>query len=325
MPVVKYAVPAAGSGAYVIGPDSGPIDWWVSRNGNAVYDDVRFAADWQDYIYSIPAAKAGPCTVSPNLPKGGLLPWVQADRKVVEIRGSGKPFAFGSFIAIQHAGGTYALMSGHWGGTTTPYFHNEGDGELVTQDDHWIIEPNRAGGPRIGLYRKGRAEYSARLNRLSSRVHLVSRIALSSSKEIRFPDDSRVKLNFFPGNCDRELCNGLGSSSILAYDIENNDTEAKKGTLDAKATVAFVDASIADPGSGPGLTLDGSYGKTGDHKTLNITGPQSALMLLDPRKRYRMRYGINFDLWTEGRGTNASDFWYRALVAPAAIYLTKGN
>jgi uncharacterized protein YoxC len=332
MPVLKYAAPAAGSGVFIIGPDSGPVDWWVSTRGNAVYDEVHFAADWQNYIYSIPEAKAGPCSVSPNLPKGGVLPWVQPDRKVVEVREpvvegepEKPPFAFGSFIAIQRAGGTYALVSGDWGGMTTPYFNKEGDGELVTQDDQWFIEPNRPGGPRIGLFRKGRAEYSVRLSRLSSRVHLVSKIALLSSKEVRFPDDSRVKLNFTPGNCERELCNGLGSSSILAYDIENNDTEAKKGTLDAKASVAFVDAAIADLGSGPGLTVDGSYGKTGDRKTKNVTGAQSALMQLDPQKRYRMRYGIHFDLWTEGRGTNASDFWYRALVAPASMYLTKGN
>jgi hypothetical protein len=325
MPVLKYAVPVAGSGVLIIGPDSGPVDWWVSRSGNAVYDEVHFAADWQNYIYSVPAAKAGPCSVSPNLPKGGVLPWVQPDRKVVAISGTEKPFAFGSFIAIQHAGGTYALVSGDWGGMTSPFFDKGGDGELVTQDDQWIIEPNRPGGPRIGLYRKGRAEFSARLSRLSSRIHLVSKIALSSTKEVRFPEDSRVKLNFFPGNCERELCNGLGSSSILAYDIENNDTEAKKGTLDAKASVAFVDAAIADLESGPGMTVDGSYGKTGDRKTRNVIGVQSALMQLDPQKRYRMRYGINFDLWTEGRGTNASDFWYRALVAPASMYLTKGN
>lgn len=89
--------------------------------------------------------------------------------------------------------------------------------------------------------------------------------------------------------------------------------------------MAFVDAAIADLESGPGMTVDGSYGKTGDRKTRNVTGVQSALMQLDPQKRYRMRYGINFDLWTEGRGTNASDFWYRALVAPASMYLTKGN
>jgi hypothetical protein len=325
MPVLKYAVPAAGSGMVILGSDSGPIDWWVSKRGNAVYDEVHFAADWQNYIYSIPTAKAGPCSVSTNLPKGGVLPWVQPDRKVVELRGTEKPFAFGSFFAIQRAGGTSALVSGDWGGMTTPYFNKEGDGELVTEVDQWIIEPNHQGGPRIGIYRKGRAEYSVRLSRLSSRVHLVNRILLSTSKEVRFPEDSRVKLNFFPGSCSREFCEGLRANTILAYDIENNDTDAKKGSLDAKATVAFVDASIADLQSGPGLTVDGSYGKTGDHKKLDVTGGQSALMTLDPRKSYRLTYGINLDLWTEGRGTDASDFWYRALVAPASMYLTKGN
>ena len=325
MPVLTYAVPAGGSGIYTIGPDSGPVDWWVSKGGNAVYDEVHFAADWQNRIYSLPTAKAGPCSVSPALPKGGVLPWVQPDRKVVEVDGTEKRFAFGSFVAVQRAGGTYALVSGDWSGMTAPYFRKDGDGELVGQEDQWIIEPNRQGGPRIGLYRKGRAEYSMSLKRLSSRVHLISRIALSAGKEVRFPEDSRVRIHFFPGNCERELCNGLGANSILAYDIENNDTEAKKGTLEAKAAVSFVDTSIADLQSGPGLTVDGSYGKTGDHKTLNVTGPQSAVMQLDPRKSYQLTYSISFDLWTEGRGTNASDFWYRALVAPAAMYLTRAN
>jgi hypothetical protein len=193
----------------------------------------------------------------------------------------------------------------------------------VTQADQWVIEASRPGGPRIGLYRKGRAEFSANLKRLSSRVHLVNRIAVRSGKEVRFPDDSRVKINYFPGNCERELCDGLGASSILAYDIENNDTEAKKGTLDAKASVMFIDASVPDLQSGPGLTVDGSYGKTGDRKTLNVTGGQSAVVQIEPRKRYHLTYSILFDLWTEGRGTNASDFWYRALLAPSTVYLTK--
>jgi hypothetical protein len=102
-------------------------------------------------------------------------------------------------------------------------------------------------------------------------------------------------------------------------------TEAKKGTLEAYAMVAFVATSIADLASGPGLKVDGSYGKTGDHKTLNVTGGQSALMQLDTRKSYRLTYGIYFDLWMEGRATNASDFWYRALLAPTSVYLTKAN
>jgi hypothetical protein len=87
--------------------------------------------------------------------------------------------------------------------------------------------------------------------------------------------------------------------------------------------VTFVDTTNEQ--NAPGMKVDGSYGKTGDHKTLNVTGSQSALMQLDPQKKYRPTYGISIDMWTQGRGTDASDFWYRALLAPASMYLTKGN
>ncbi|HEX7153568.1 MAG TPA: hypothetical protein VF618_18920 [Thermoanaerobaculia bacterium] len=324
MPVLKYAVPAGGGGVYAVDKqDSGPIDWWVSTRGNTVYDEAHFAPDWQNYIYYIPVAKKTPCSVYPNLPKGGVLPWVQLQRKVVEVPAKPKPILFGSFVAIQRAGGTYALVSGDWSGTTTPYFNKEGDGELVTQEEYGLIERNRPAGPRIGIYRKGRAEYSMSLKRLSSRIRVVSKINLSAGKEVRFPEDSRVRLHFHPGNCEGQFCSGLGYSSILAYDIENNDTEDKKGTLEAKASVTFVDTTNEQ--NAPGMKVDGSYGKTGDHKTLNVTGGQSALMQLDPQKKYRLTYGIHIDMWTQGRGTDASDFWYRALLAPATMYLTKGN
>lgn len=323
VPVLTYAVPVAGSGAHVIGTaDSGPVDWWVSTRGNAVYDEVRFSSDWKNYIYSLPSAKAGPCSVTA---KSGVLPWVKPDTKVVTVTpDGGTPFPFGSFVAIQRAGGTYALVSGEWGGSTTPFRNErEGKGALVNKADHWLIERSRPGGPRIGLYRQARGEYSTDLSRLSSRVHLVNKIAVSAEKEIRFPDSTRVKLNLVPGNCERELCNDPGSNSILAYDIENNDTESKKGTLDAYAAVRFVDTSISGLDGGAGIKVDGSYGKSGDRKTLNVTGLQSSVMQLDPRKKYRLTYVIYFDLWTEGRFTNATDFWYRALLAPQALYLTK--
>lgn len=61
--------------------------------------------------------------------------------------------------------------------------------------------------------------------------------------------------------------------------IENNDTESKKGTLDAYAAVTFDTA-----GGSTGLKVNGSYGKTGDRKTLNVTGQQTAVMQVDPGK-----------------------------------------
>lgn len=316
-PVLTYAVPAAGSGVHIIGPDSGPVDWWVSTRNDGVYDEVRFASDWTNYIYSVPSAKAGPCSVSAK----SALPWVKPNTKVVSVTpAEGAPFAFGSFSAIQRAGGTYALVSGPWDGMSQPVHYQEGRGTVVNKADHWFVETKRPGGARIGLHRHARGEYTADPRRLSSRVHLVDKLAAGALKEIRFADSPRVKLHFGPGNCQGALCNDPGSNSILAYDIENNDTETAKGTLDAYAAVTFD--TDGGRSASQGLRIDGSYGKTGDRKTLNVTGQQTAVMQVDPGKKYRLNYTIHFDLWTEGRFTNATEFWYRALLAPQGLYLT---
>lgn len=322
-PVLKYKAPVGGSGLLNSGPDSGALDWWVSSKGNSTYDEVHFDDNWQIYHYSLPSAPAGLCNVSPNLPKGGYLPWVEPGRTVGNVTTfDEKTIPFGSFVAIQRACGTYALLSGNtWQGTRTPERTEDGKGQREKVVYDWFIEPDHATGPRMGLYVKGRGEYKVANG--SSRIHNFNKIVLAQAKTIRFPEDRTVKFRFFPAYCEGELCKGPGSNSILNYDIENNDTESKKGKLESLVAVSFRDVSNNDLQYGPGMVLNGGYGKTGDHKQLNVTGEQKGVMNLQPDKRYQLTYLIYFDLETEGRGLNATDYMYRALLAPGSMFLTK--
>src|SRR5262249_2806017 len=156
--------------------------------GNAVFDEVHFADNWRIYHYSLPTAAAGPCTVAQNQP-GVYLPWVESDTKVVTIKTLDKRSApFGSFNAIQRAGGTYALMSGaKWEGSTTPSVTEDGQGSRKKTEYDWFIERDHPAGPWIGLFVKGRGEFSV-LNR-SSRIHNQHVIKIYQTKLIRFPDD----------------------------------------------------------------------------------------------------------------------------------------
>ena len=324
-PILKYDTPVAGTGGYFSGADSGALDWWVSSKGNAVFDEVRFADSWRIYHYNLPKAAVGPCTIAQSQP-GAYLPWVEPGAKVVTIKTSDKrSVPFGSFNAIQRAGGGYALMSGtKWDGSMTPLTTEDGLGSRKKTAYDWFIEPNHPTGPWIGLYVKGRGEFSV-MNR-SSRIHNQNIVKVFQTKLIRFPDDPAVTINFFPANCKGQFCNA--STSILSYDIENNDTEAKKGQLES-----FVAVSFREPGetalfptlskNGRGILLNGSYGKTGDRKTLDLKGPQTGIFTPESGKRYQLTYAIYFDLHTEGRGLDASEYMYRALLAPGSIYLTK--
>lgn len=319
-PVLKYTAPVGGNGFILAGPDDGrPLDWWVSSAGNSTYDEVHFSDSWQMYHYNLPTAPAGPCTVSAQLPKGGVLPWNNGVAEVVDIDVPGiGAMRGGSFLGIHRAGGNYALVSGgSWVGSVQPVTREEGSGTR-DQNSRWMIEKDHPQGPWIGVYVKGKANY---LPKFSSRIRNRHEIQLSQQKEVRFPEGGDVKLMFFPGNCG-SLCEG-DVSSIIRYDIPNNDTESKKGKLTAQAKVRFLEGSIPDLPRGGGVVVDGSYDKTGARQRKDIKGPQSGIFQADPTKRYQLQYDLLVDLEVEGNGLDAAEYEYLVRLAPGTMFLTK--
>lgn len=321
-PKLTYNVPVAGTGVYNSGPDSGPLDWWVTSQNNSTYDEVHFADNWKIYHYNLPTAKAGPCTIPQN--QAGYLPWVLPSVNVVDAMTFDKrAFPFGSFVAIQRAGGSYALLSGsNWQGHREPERVEDGKGQREKVEYEWVIDTNAPTGPRIGVFTKGRAEY--KVGNMSSRIHNRNKIALTQSKYIRFPDGQPVKLRFYPNTCGGgPFCIDMGGTTLMMYDIENNDTDAKKGKLEAQAGVGFRDPDIAGLTGGPGVVIDGSYDKTGDHKTRRIEGEQIAVFSPSANKKYQLAYWIYFDLETEGRGWDASVYKYGAHLNTGSVFLTR--
>ena len=321
-PALTYNVPVSGSGMLLSGPNSGSLDWWVSSQNNSVYDEVHFADNWKMHHYNLPSAKAGPCTIPQN--QAGYLPWVASAVNVVEVATfDERSFPFGSFVAIQRAGGNYALVSGsNWQGHTTPERVEDGKGQREKVTYEWVIETNGLAGPRIGVYTKGRGEF--KVGNGSSRIHNRNKIALTQSKYIRFPEGQPVKVRFYPTSCGiGPFCTDLGGVTLMYYDIENNDTESKKGKLDAMAGIGFRDPDIADLTGGPGVVIDGSYGKTGDRQTKKVEGEQIGVFSPQPNKQYQLTYYIYFDLETEGRGWDATEYKYGAHLHTGALFLTK--
>jgi hypothetical protein len=315
-PVLKYTAPAGGNGMVIPGPDDNrPMDWWVSRSKNTTYDEVHFSDKWQMYHYSLPSAPLGTCTVASQLPQNaGVLPWIGAPAEMVEIDapGAGK-LRGGSFLAIQRAGGNYALVSGgNWVYSREPEKLEEGKGSR-DQEYTWMIEPDHQQGPWIGVRVKGKASY---MPKFSSRIRNKHRILLTQAKDVHFPEGGTVKLMYYPGYCG-SLCDG-DSSSIIRYDQPNYD-----GKLTAQASVQFLEGSIPDLPRGGGMFVQSSYDKTKDRKSADIKGPQSGLLDADPSKDYRLQYEILIDMENEGPGLDAAEYYYLVRLAPGAMYLTK--
>jgi hypothetical protein len=328
-PQMKYKVP--------VEDKEGPtLDWWVSRGGNQVYDEVHFANEWTVNLYQLPKAGVGPCTVNTTLPKGaGILPWSQSGTEVVQVTtADGRSFPFGSFLAIQRAGGTYALASGNWKRRSEPHRLEDNKGQRENVRFDWTITTDRKGGaPWISLLNEGDGEW--KLSTGSSRVHNHNQIYLYDDKKIFFPEGGKVQLYLLQHNDCAKVCrNNNGSETVvLDYDVWNNDTPGKNGWMKSQVAIffepRFSDPQQLDPEirehTNMGIRVDGSYEKTGDEKTKTVSGDQSAVFTPRTDTGYYLQYLIDINMESEGRFTNKTHWMYRAKLTPSWLYLTKAK
>lgn len=308
------------------------LDWWTSDNADRVYNQVRFASEWTMHHYEMPDAPAGKCTVNAALPnRAGMLPWIEPGTEVVTLASGQDGYAFGSFLAIQRAGGGYALASGEWKRRGEPHREESGSADRVDVRFNWKIEPSRQGGAWAGLWSSGRGKYY--IGR-GSRVHTYNQIYLYNAKKITFPEDSQVRLNLIPSSECLDLCDG-GGEVLLEYDIENDNSDKGKGSLDAHLAVFFDSRTgVIDPTANAknnlsllnvdnGIHINASYGKTGDRKTHRTAGEKSGIVKVSNSTGYHLQYLIEFQAITEGRGIDATTWNYKAKITPWSLFLTR--
>jgi hypothetical protein len=340
-PAFSYTVPAEGNirfwGGY--NKDYGPTDWWGSSKGNAIYDEVHFADQWKIFHYSLPDAPVGACAAVEQLPGRGVLPWAQSGTEVLQVKtADGRSLPFGSFIAVQRAGGTYALLSGAtWKADQKNPTHvdNPPQGKLrptlgtikYSANASLVETTGHDAGPWIGVLSAGRGEFTASLQG-NSRVEIKDSIRLWMDKPISFPDSPGAVLNLASGTDCKNLCrpstdDGL---SLFRYDIENNDTEAKKGDLTAwlGAYLSKAHQGSRQEATGQGILIDRSYKNKGSRESVNVKDlTQSGTVTTAPGNRYYLNMVVDFDVITEGRGLDATTWMYQGKLMPQSLFVSK--
>ena len=330
-PVFSYLVPVHGRNSLTA------ADWWTSRASNGVFDEVRFSPNWKVFHYFVPNAPVGPCTVADQLPKKGILPWVQTGTQVVRAQGSdGGEVTFGSFLAMHRAGGAYALASGSkWSAPKAP-IRREWGGALI--EDHrfeYTIDTNgKSGFPYAALISQGRGEYKVRFSGGGSRVENYNQLYLVDTKNLYFPENRGVTVNMIQSGDCAKACPGSNpyDHAMLDYNIENSAQDKAKGKLDAVVSV-FLSPAVGNPdvddsnwpkfARGSGIVADGSYGPTNGRKQMTASAPFAGAAKLTPDVPYHLSYLIHFEMHTEGSGLDSTHWMYRGKITPYAVYLTK--
>lgn len=336
-PAFSYATPAEGNVRFARGfnHDFGSTDWWVSSKANTAYDQVRFSDQWKIFHYSLPDAGVGACKAEAQLPGRGVLPWVQPDTEVLQVKtADGRTLPFGSFVAVQRAGGTYALMSGGaWKADQANPRHvqnpNYGDrrptrGTLKLSSNESLVETTgHDAGPWIGVLSAGRGEFTATQG--NSRIEVADSVKVWMDKPISFPEGGDAVLNLASSNECKNLCRpGADGGSILRYDVENNDTEDKKGDMTAWVGVYLSPSHHGnrDNATGQGIVIDHSYKKKGTRETKHVDGAQSGAVNIAPGTPYYLNFVVEFDVATEGRGLDATTYMYQGKLTPEQLFLS---
>jgi hypothetical protein len=324
MPAMDYKVP--------VNDASGTLDWWVSTGKNAVYDEVHFAKEWRVLHYQYQQTP-GLCELQSVVPGSpNHIPWAEKGTEVIEVMGpDNTKINFGSFLGVQRAGGTYAMVSGDWsGGHSQPYREDGGDATKKDIRYTWHIDKNHKFGPQIGLFHGGRGEFSGG----DTKVFHYSIIHMHNRKKIRFPDDRKLTLHLGQSSDCANACRNNRSSEtiVMEYDVQN--AKSDKGYLwalagiylhpdggDSKATsYAALKERMKN-----GVMIDGSYSDAKDNvtKTKLVEGNQSATVNVDPGTGYTLQYMIDYQLVTYTKGWDAVHFWHRAKLTPYAVYVTR--
>jgi hypothetical protein len=323
---LEYKVPVQPPSSATDNSDT--LDWWVSRGNNAVYDEVHFAREWRVLHYRVPAAQPGPCRLQSV---AGVMPWAEPFTQLVEVPGSEGKAKYGSFLGVQRAGGTFALVSGEWGGHSQPYEENGGDATKKDIRNTWHVDKNHKWGPQIGIYHGGRGDFSGG----DTKVYAYRIVHSWNPKKIVFPEDRALKLHLLQStDCANACRNNAGNERfVMQYDIQNSKSDP--GYLHALAGI-YLSAEGGDSKSDSyaglrnrmrnGVMIDGSYSDAKDNvtKTKLVEDDQlSADIVVDPGKQYNLQYMLDYQLVTYTKGWDAVNFWYRAKLTPIAVYLTR--
>ncbi len=314
--------------------EGGPVDWWRASATPLVYDELSFASSWRIFRYRQADAKLGPYEIRTTLPGkpplGVNVTPVNLDlnpREVVKEL----VVPFGSFLAVERAGGGYALLSGTW----QEYKPHEGAGSGLLKPSHNVLVAD-AKQWRVGVENRGELLFDTKKQAGARQYGEWEKVAaLISNKQIRYPAGGNVTLNARFGT---QGFTGDSTKGSTTYDASyaNRDsmlgmwTDYETGGINPKAAelkarVAFV---FGDRDSANGLVYQenrtfNSPGAWHLDRAVRETG--SATARLDRGHSYPLTLVAYTKVYQEPKGLHTTHYSLLARAQLLSLYVTPAN
>jgi hypothetical protein len=231
----------ASGAANVVSTWGGRTDWWkASRQG--VYDTINFSDEWKIYHYQVPAAAVGTYAIDTWLPH---RPQISVANITLGEGETKTTVPFGSFTAIDRAGGGYALLSGEWD-------HVRKDdikwrGELKEGWNEWFID---AANTRAGMLYSGQLVWERKNFGKDQYVDAKKYSYARSKKQIRNPKGGELTLQASFGDTLSKVCGNTDCADFTHYQVLARQLDLSKPFFEPRSAEVSVRAAFVIDNNG---------------------------------------------------------------------------
>ena len=225
----------------------GRVDWWTSTTKDLSYDELHFGDRWSVYSYALPTVGPGKYTIDTTLPYRSLIEVKNVtigNESVKDAQSGGqaaqKTVPFGSFTAIDRAGGGYALLSGE-------YFAN-----LVKSIDT-VVGDFKGGwdkmefddqNMRAGVMFSGDLEWKSKNLPNDQYISAERSMFAVSKKGIRYPAGGDLTFRVDFGDTLPTVCPGGGCAEFYPNAVMRRLLDLSKPTFGGRSAELAVRSAV---------------------------------------------------------------------------------
>lgn len=329
----------------LIPTEDGSLDWWRATDAKkpGTYDEVRFAKQWRVLHYwTAEVSEKDARVTSPRLPYAEPFAIARIDLltgKPTEAPLSGTVKLFGSFTAIERAGGGFALTSGEWK-TRIPEPVVKFDSHAVnlagkSQRAHSVAQ-GKPGLFFAAVELHGRLLHTFKLVNVDRPTYRATRkAAVWTNKKIRYVPGGTLRLHIDPIAGFVHLPDRKPDGTVEAWGY--SDDYAPSTVAVGLKTTFQLGGINPKPAilAGKAALVFGTYGSTNGFvhaKKVTATSPEavhldwterSVLVTLDAGKSYPLLLETEASVSQEPSGYNSTEFSLIANGKFSNAYLTE--
>lgn len=307
----------ASGAANSVATRGGRVDWWKASTAGA-YDQINFSNEWKVYHYHVPSVAPGTYSIDTPLPH---RPQIAVANVTLGTGDTQTSVPFGSFTAIDRAGGGYALLSGAWEHVTKDNI--KWTGVLKEGWNEWYFD---AANTRAGMLYSGSLAWNSVYAPNDQYIEADKWSYARSKKKVRNPKGGELTLHASFGDTIPKVCGDIACADFRGNQVVSRLLDLSKPVFGGRSADVAVRAALV-------IDNDGAAGTNGivweKHGTTDSRF-EDRLTAVNESKRIRLdnsgtfiHFGGGVKMNAQTSTTSQTRWWLFGLVFVENAYLTE--